>query len=144
MGSLDQGTQPGTMPAQSTAAAETQPTVLVIDDEPLMRTVMKRVLVSEGYAVITAATPAEALALTTTTARPDLILTDLVMPGMDGVELAGRLRAVWPGVPVVYMSAATEPSQVRRLAGGEGAGMLEKPFEIDALIGCVHGMLDVH
>src|SRR5690606_11343556 len=104
--------------------------VLVVDDEPLMRTVMKRVLVDEGYDVVTAAHPREALELARNGPRPDVVLTDLLMPGMDGVELARRLRDRWPGVAFVFMSAVTDAAQVSRLESRDGGVYLEKPFEI--------------
>jgi two-component system cell cycle sensor histidine kinase/response regulator CckA len=117
------------------------PTVLIVDDEPLMRTVMKRVLADEGYAVVTAAGGAEALEIVARGASIDLVLTDLLMPGIDGVELSARLRAIRPGLPIVVMSAAAEPIGIKRLAQPPDA-LLEKPFETEALARCVRGLLD--
>jgi two-component system, cell cycle sensor histidine kinase and response regulator CckA len=139
MGVVEHGHPSGS--AVGPSAAPPRATVLVVDDEALMRTVMKRVLLDEGFDVLTAASPAEALALAGRIGRPDLVLTDLIMPGMDGVELVGRLRELWPEVPVVFMSAATESSQVSRLAETESGAVLEKPFEIETLARCVFDTL---
>jgi two-component system, cell cycle sensor histidine kinase and response regulator CckA len=118
--------------------------VMVVDDEPLMRTVMKRVLVDEGYDVLTASTPREALSLAEHIARPDLVLTDLCMPGMNGFELVARLREVWPGIPAVFMSGASESGLPIGHDPGERQQrdvVLEKPFEIEALVSCVGEVL---
>lgn len=140
MGVLEQGRRTtATLPTTTTATARV--TVLVVDDEPLMRTVMKHVLTDEGYAVVTARNAADALALTGGGLHPDLILTDVSMPGMDGVELAARLRTLLPDVPIVFMSAATELQQVAQLDRAEPRNVLEKPFEIDSLARCVRDAL---
>ena len=84
------------------------PTALVVDDEPHIRDLVARVLRRHGYAVRTAAGGAEALA---EIARevPAVVVTDLMMPGMDGVELAGVLRAGTAPLPVVLFSASADP-----------------------------------
>jgi CheY-like chemotaxis protein len=128
----------GAGPRRRSDEATAGATVLVVDDEPLMRSVMKRILVDEGYVVLTASNPAEALALADTPTRPDLVLTDLLMPGMDGVELARRLHALWPETSFVFMSAM---SGADRLDERESGVVLEKPFEIDALASCVREAL---
>lgn len=114
------------------------PTVLVVDDEALMRTVMKRVLVDEGFAVLTAASGEDALELARGGGHADVVLTDLFMPGMGGAELAAALSVIWPDVPVVFMSAATERGMSRL---DSRRPVLEKPFEIDALSRCVRQAL---
>jgi CheY-like chemotaxis protein len=123
------------------SAAPVPATVLVVDDEPLLRTVMKRALLDEGYAVITAANANEALALAVGGTRPDLVLTDLLMPGMDGVELERRFHAFSPATPFVFMSAVTDAAQIARLGQREGGSVLEKPFELDNLASCVRSAL---
>jgi two-component system cell cycle sensor histidine kinase/response regulator CckA len=113
-------------------------TVLVVDDEPLMRTVMKRVLIDEGYVVLTAASAREALALASSGGRADLVLTDLLMPGMDGVELARRLAELWPETPVVFMSGEQQEPARRAGLGGD---VLEKPFAIESLLRTIRDAL---
>ncbi|HEY8584206.1 MAG TPA: ATP-binding protein [Capillimicrobium sp.] len=100
-------------------------TVLVVEDEEALRTLVVRVLTGHGYAVVAAADAREALAVAE---RPDLLLTDVVMPGMPGNELAEELRRRWPGLPVLLMSGYTDEADLR------GSGVLAKPFDAQALL----------
>jgi len=101
--------------------------VLVVDDDPVVQRSFDRVLSGKGYAVISAANAAEALAKL---AREeyDAVYTDIRMPGMDGLKLAGRLRAKRPWLPVVivtgYANAANE-SEAKKIGV---AGFLRKPL----------------
>ena len=80
--------------------------VLVVDDEPGVRELVCRVLRGEGYRTLEAAHGGEALELVETGSEPvDLVVTDVVMPGMDGRELGRRLAQSKPSLPVLYISA---------------------------------------
>src|SRR5688572_25884245 len=82
------------------------PVVLVVDDEQGLRQVMCRTLRDEGFRTLDAAHGAEALELMETATDPvDVVVTDVVMPGMDGRELGRRLEHRWPQVPILYISA---------------------------------------
>jgi two-component system cell cycle sensor histidine kinase/response regulator CckA len=103
--------------------------VLVVDDDPLVLEVTARMLSRLDFQVSTAEGPIEALAHS---GPLDLLLTDVLMPGMLGTELADRMKPQHPGLAVVYMSGYVDHPDVRaRLARGEV--FLEKPFRIAGL-----------
>ncbi len=106
--------------------------VLVVDDETVLLEMMAALIADLGYRVITATNGYDALAaLSRETAPPDLIISDVMMPCMDGVELAREVRGSprWRDVPVILMSAAGLPRN-RHTADY----FLDKPFDIDDLI----------
>jgi CheY-like chemotaxis protein len=111
--------------------------VLVIEDEHAVRQVAGRILSEHGYAVRMAASVEQALALAQRD-TVDLLLTDVVMPGMSGPELVERLRPVLPDVPVIYMSGHNERAE--ELA--RDAVLLHKPFTASVLLEAVGAMLD--
>jgi CheY-like chemotaxis protein len=106
-------------------------TVLVVDDEPVLRAVVREVLVEAGYAVVEATDGRAMLALVERD-RPDLVLMDVMMPGLDGREAyrALRVRPDLRSVPVVMMSAAVHP----RGLDSTIAAFLPKPFALDQLL----------
>ncbi len=117
------------------ALDQARQTVLVAEDEVIVRDLVQRTLERAGYRVLAAADGDEALRLEAASDRPvDLLLTDMVMPRMHGGELAERVRAASPGTPVVYMSGYT----TEEVPAG---GLLEKPFPISALVERVEAAL---
>ncbi len=115
------------------AAASVEPgggeTVLVVEDDADVRRVVLRCLASLGYEVLSAATPDEAVALVGTYAGPiHLVFTDVVLPGMSGRALAGRLVAERPDLRVLYTSGFTEDAVVRRGVLTARIAFLGKPF----------------
>jgi PAS domain S-box-containing protein len=105
------------------------PTVLVVEDEDMVRRTAVRMLESLGYAVLVAATPAEALAIARSPGgRIDLLLSDVVMPDMKGPELARQLSALRPGLPVLFMSGYTANVALTHGVPEGGGGLLSKPF----------------
>ena len=109
-------------------------TILVVDDEPGARTIVARTLEGSGCLVRQAADGVAALELVDRHGPPDLVLTDLSMPGMGGVELAGHLRARWPQLPILFMSGYAE-EHLRRAGTINGTQqVIEKPFRSDVLI----------
>lgn len=115
-------------------------TVLVVDDEASMRSIVCDVLEAAGYRVLEAANGAAALARAATAEAPvDLVLTDLAMPGMDGLTLVRHLRAAHPDLRVLIMSGLPEPDQ----AGVARETFLQKPFTSDALEQAVREALAV-
>jgi PAS domain S-box-containing protein len=83
--------------------------VLLVEDEPAVRNLLRKVLVRQGYEVIHASHGEEALKLARNMDRmPDLLLTDVIMPGMNGRELAERLLTVWPDLKVLFMSGYSD------------------------------------
>jgi len=106
--------------------------VLVIEDEPQMRRFIRASLDAHGYQVGEAATAAEALALATSR-NPDVILMDLGLPDMDGIDLTRRLRE-WSRIPVIVISArGREADKVSALDAGAD-DYLTKPFGVDELL----------
>ena len=85
-----------------------QTVVLVAEDEPTIRALTTRMLSAQGYTVLSAASGAEALKLARRTTRIDVLLTDVIMPGMTGNELAATLAQERPGLPIVYMSGYSD------------------------------------
>jgi PAS domain S-box-containing protein len=105
-------------------------TVLVVEDEELVRRVVRRTLEGAGYAVLEAAGVDEALATFRGGPAVDLVLSDVVMPGRSGVDLAAELEALRPDVPVVLMSGYSEWQR----ASSDARRLLDKPFTSDALL----------
>ena len=119
-------------------------TILVVEDEPALRTLITRVLQSAGYNVATAVTAEEALAFATKSApAPHLLLTDVILPGgLRGDELAARLEFIWPGLPVIYMSGYARDHLTTGGRLAPGIEYLEKPFTPEALTATVRRVLD--
>jgi two-component system cell cycle sensor histidine kinase/response regulator CckA len=104
-------------------------TVLVVDDEPLLRALAVRALASNGYRCFEAADAAEALVVVSREqAQLDLVVTDVVMPGLSGGALGQRLAAIRPTLPVLYTSGYSGEEAVRRGLLTEGRPFLQKPF----------------
>lgn len=113
---------------------EPQKTVLVVDDEPLIRGIVAELLEDEGYAVQCAGDGVEALAVVEAAAI-DLVISDVVMPRLDGRALARRLRARQERLPIVLMSAN------RAESGIPGVTLVPKPFNLDQLLDAVDAAL---
>ncbi len=128
------------VPARSLAARGE--TVLVVDDDDGLRTAMGRILRRYGYRVIEAQHGAEALALCTRQQEPmHLVVTDLVMPGLGGHELAERIRALASTAKILFVSGYSSDF-VRSGDHGPGTAFLAKPFTMIALAAEVRGLLD--
>jgi len=109
-------------------------TVLVAEDEMYLLDLVRQALQSQGYTVLVARDGKEALRLSERYAGPiHLLLTDVVMPGMSGHELADRLAPVRPEIKVVYMSGHTEDAILRHGVSGHRTAFLQKPFTLDTL-----------
>ncbi len=116
------------------------PQVLVVDDEPNIRELVQVALKFHGCAVSTAASGADALRQAES-ARPDLIVLDVVLPDIDGFEVCRRLRAEGNEVPVIFLTARdTSSDTVTGLALG-GDDYVTKPFSVEALVARVRAVL---
>ncbi len=118
-------------------------TILLVEDEESLRVLVRRTLESRGYSVLTPASTDEALLVSERNAVSiHLLLTDIVMPGMLGTEVARRARAFRPDLKVLYMSGYTDESIMQRgiLQGDEA--FIQKPFTPDALSQKVREVLD--
>jgi PAS domain S-box-containing protein len=118
-------------------------TVLIVEDEGAVRSLVRGVLEENGYTVLEAGGGEEALVISARHAgRIDLILTDVVMPHMSGRELAERLASLRPEAKVLYMSGYTDDAIVRHGALAVGTAYLQKPFTPSALVCKIREVLD--
>ena len=116
-------------------------TILILDDEKVVRQVLRAMLEGRGYLTLEASEGGEALRLLTE-ARPDLILVDLTMPGMSGIEFVETLRKqVKMPVPFIILTG-TDPLEIENLSEALGASsILQKPFTREGLLQKVETML---
>jgi PAS domain S-box-containing protein len=131
------------VPVRPSAPQGGSETVLVVEDEDVVRAMACRGLRDHGYTVLEARNGAEALALVQDKpATIDLVVSDVVMPELGGRELAARLALVDPALPVLYMSGYTGEDVIQRGLMDPGAPFQPKPFTPDALARTVRELLD--
>jgi CheY-like chemotaxis protein len=127
--------------AAATALRGTGGVVLVAEDEPVVRNMVKRLLEQSGLTLLVAADGHAALELARSHDGPiDVLLTDVVMPNMGGRELAERLAAERPDLRVIYMSGYAEDESLRAGALGD-AVFMQKPFDPAALTKTIHEVM---
>jgi CheY-like chemotaxis protein len=127
-------------PAARRAATGARGTILLVEDEPALLSLIGRILRLEGYTVLDAATPFEAEALMVSHDGPlDLVLTDMVMPGMNGRDLWLRVRALRPSLRCVIMSGYAH--DVVESVADLGVQVLHKPFPMSVLVETVRGAM---
>jgi CheY-like chemotaxis protein len=118
------------------AHAESVATILVVEDEPQVLLLVTALLRNLGYAVISAASPQAAIELVqASVVAPNLLLTDVVMPEMNGVELARALRTHHPGLKAMFMSGYV--ADARDNLAGDPSMLLYKPFTVKSLADAV-------
>jgi two-component system cell cycle sensor histidine kinase/response regulator CckA len=117
-------------------------TVLLVEDEPALRAVARRALERRGYTVLEADDGQAAISIAAKRTELDLVVTDVVMPGMNGAVLATRFAETHPGVPFLFMSGYTDEAIVRHGVLNPGVAFLQKPFSPDALVRKVREVLD--
>jgi CheY-like chemotaxis protein len=124
-------------------AAPGTETILIVDDVGGLRHLAKRMLESAGYAVLTAASGEEALlAFARNEQRVDLMLTDVVMPGMSGRQVAHQAVRLRSALKVLYMSGYTSDAIAHHGVLDSGVAFLQKPFSADVLVQKVREVLD--
>jgi two-component system, cell cycle sensor histidine kinase and response regulator CckA len=132
-------TRRDSLPGQTTAGQ----TILVVEDEAGVRHMMTRALEDAGYRVLQAAGAAEAIEVVARTPdKINLLLTDIVMPGKNGRELAERLEELSPGIPVLFTSGYTDGEIQRRGLLQPGAAFVQKPLTPRALALAVQKALE--
>ncbi len=135
--------KPATAPGASPENTRGTETVLLVEDDPTVRAGASEVLARHGYTVVAAQSPEEALSRASDTGlRLDLVITDVVMPGMDGPALVGRLRELRPGLKAIFMSGYAGDTAVRRRILESDAPFLEKPFSVKGLTRKIREVLD--
>ena len=117
------------------------PTILVVDDEEMVRVSTARMLERRGYHAITAATPGEALAILRGDAPIDLLISDVVMPEIYGTDLIRQARALRPGLPALLISGFADQQNARHGPIPEGVPFLAKPFDLADLLAHVRALI---
>jgi two-component system cell cycle sensor histidine kinase/response regulator CckA len=110
-------------------------TVLVVDDEPQLRMMLAHFLEQEGFAVLTAGCGTQAISLFRSHPEIDLLISDIVMPGMDGPSLAATLRSLNGDLAVILMSGNCDPKQI-----DNGFAFVPKPFSFPDLLGTIRSL----
>jgi CheY-like chemotaxis protein len=129
--------------APEPAASKGVETVLLVEDENAVRTLLRDVLADGGYTVLEARDADEALALCAgRDGRLDAVVTDVVMPVMSGPALVARLALARPALKVIYMSGYTDEAVARDGVLDPGAAFLQKPFGMDVLLRTLRDVLD--
>jgi two-component system cell cycle sensor histidine kinase/response regulator CckA len=115
--------------------------ILIVDDEATIRALLKCAVAAPGVALFEADCAEQALDSARGNAPFDLVITDVLMPGMDGVDLAARLRADGDAAKFLFISGYCDLESLEDRLRGLDASFLAKPFSIPELIRTVHGML---
>jgi two-component system cell cycle sensor histidine kinase/response regulator CckA len=120
-------------------------TILIVDDEPMVREFAHRLLESDGYGVLEASSGQEALdVLRNRAAEIDGVLLDLSMPGMDGTDLLSSLRAFAPTLPVIVHSGYPVDATSDNLSEWHVAGVLQKPYRAARLSEMMRSVFGEH
>jgi len=141
---VDQVHEPAKVRQTVERPARGSETILVVEDEAMVRNLTLEVLKESGYTVISAERPDDALKICEQNQGAiDLLLTDVVMPGMSGLELAERLKPERPKMKVLYVSGYTADAVARRGMSDPTTAFLQKPFAPGALVRKVREVLEV-
>ncbi|MEO5859088.1 MAG: PAS domain S-box protein, partial [Pyrinomonadaceae bacterium] len=118
-------------------------TILLVEDEEMVRKFTRQTLEMCGYTVIEAGNGSDALAIfESDPGRVNLVMADIVMPGMGGRELAEKISLSWPEMPVLFTSGYTDDAVVRHGVVNSDANFIQKPFATDALARKVRDIFD--
>ena len=117
-------------------------TILLVEDELVLKSLTKKMLESGGYHVLETDDPESALRILTEKKEPiDLLLTDVIMPGMSGAELSRRGREAVPALKVIFMSGYAGDLLERQIAPIQDLILVEKPFSRLSLLSRVHNVI---
>jgi two-component system, cell cycle sensor histidine kinase and response regulator CckA len=112
-----------------------KPVILLVEDESVVREVTRQVLEHAGYEVVECAGPQEALRLAAAhRGRIGLLLSDVVMPEMNGLDLARRIQAIQPSLTTIFMSGYAESAVLQKAARNPRSTYIRKPFTVDLLL----------
>ena len=117
-------------------------TILIVDDHPLVREGMKKMLLSERFAVVVAESGDEALKRFGAEAKPDLTITDIRMPGMDGFEFAERARKLCPDAKILMLAGMPLSHEVARARECGASGYLPKSTPWRNLVASIRAIID--
>jgi two-component system cell cycle sensor histidine kinase/response regulator CckA len=128
---------------KSTGSSRGTASILVVEDDDVIRNAVRRILENAGYTVLPAATPMEAIELASNRQVPiHILLTDVGLLGVTGPQLAKLILADRPGLRVLYISGHSEAHAVPVGRVGPGTAFLQKPFTMEALLFEVRELLD--
>jgi PAS domain S-box-containing protein len=131
------------IPEPEVSATQGRETILLVEDEPSVRRLARDILESHGYAVIEAPDAETAFArYGSWCGRIDLLLSDVVLPGENGLQLHRRLSAGCPGLRAVFMSGYTDDVVARHGVLAPGVTLVQKPFTVRELTHCIREVLD--
>ena len=117
----------------STRAVPERKQILVVDDAEGIRTYLKNLLSLKGYDVLLAEDGQRALEVLRDGAEPEVIVLDIMMPGMDGIELLGKIKEAWPQIPVIMLSVVGKAATIVEAMSLGASDYLNKPFEEEEL-----------
>jgi DNA-binding response OmpR family regulator len=118
-------------------------TVLLVEDEPALRGMVRQMLETVGYRVIDAPDGLSAIHICDNRQHPvDLLVTDVVMPLLNGREVAKRLTRKWPEMKVIYMSGYTDDVIAYHGIADPSVNLIQKPFRLEALAAKIREVLD--
>ena len=123
-------------------AATHEQSILVVEDEPALRRSLVRTLTQQGYHVLQAVDGSDALRIAEGLSSIDLLLSDVVMPGLDGPEVAATLRARWPTLRVLFVSGYSDDRLADAGALGPRDRLLAKPYTANELVRAVREVVD--
>lgn len=136
---------PETTHAPTTEAIESgrpRKTILVVEDQPQVQKFVAQMLRASGHRVLLACGGSEALAVCRDAKQIDLLLTDLIMPGLNGRELAAAIAELRPGIKTLFMSGYADDVVTRHGMGEEGVHFIHKPFEAAELVDRIRRLLE--
>lgn len=125
---------------ESDGLARSARTILVVDDDDPVRVMLARLLRTQGYTVLQAANAREARA-EIERQQPDLVISDIVMPGESGIELRREIATRWPAIPVILISGYSAEGPAEFAARTPNTVFVQKPFAADQLIALVQDVL---
>jgi CheY-like chemotaxis protein len=129
-------------PRESSPPRRTE-TVMVVEDDTMVRRLVSKIIARAGCTVLSAASPRECLEHLAGHHGPlHLLVTDVIMPGLNGKELFAEVARRFPGIRVLYMSGYTHNVIAHHGVLEEGVNFLQKPFSVDALLAKVSAVLD--
>lgn len=118
-------------------------TILVVEDEEPVRIMLGRLLRSQGYSVVLAANATEARTVLSRM-KPEMVVTDIIMPGENGIELRRVISQHWPAMPVLLISGFSDDGPAEFAARTPRTSFLPKPFAAEHFLAVVAQMLNVH
>jgi CheY-like chemotaxis protein len=130
----------GGLTARGDEGAET---ILLVEDDPAVRSIVSTMLAARGYVIVQAADGAEAILLFEGREQPiQLVVSDLIMHGLDGRQTVDRIRVIEPETKVLYMSGYSDDAIIRSGSLGPGTRFIQKPFSGDKLAAQIRELLD--